>query len=157
MVTAGVFLLIKVNSLILISSFSYKYFILIIGAITILFGGLSSIFQYDIKKIIAFSTCSQIGYMFVNNGLSFSYPFSSLFHLFTHGFFKALLFLSAGILIHNSFNEQDIRKFGSLLFKFPLTYFFFLLGTLSIISFPFFSGFYSKEFLIDSSSLFHLR
>jgi proton-translocating NADH-quinone oxidoreductase chain L len=162
MVTAGVFLLIRFsnNFFFEISHFNL-YFILIIGALTILFGGFSSFSQFDIKKLIAFSTCSQIGYMFINNGfftnsnnsLFFSTGLgdSSLFHLFTHGFFKALLFLSAGILIHNFNNDQDIRKYGSFIFKFPLTYLFFLIGSLSITSFPFLSGFFSKENIINNS------
>lgn len=164
MVTAGVFLLIRLNNNFFFEFSTFNQnFIIFIGALTILFGGLSSIGQYDIKKLIAFSTCSQIGYMFINNGFSsqsFSSFFnstglsdSSLFHLFTHGFFKALLFLSAGILIHNFYNDQDIRKYGSFIFKFPLTYLFFLIGSLSIISFPFLSGFYSKENIINNSFL----
>lgn len=169
MVTAGVFLLIRLstNSFFELSTPLLPGVIVIIGALTILFGGFSSIGQYDIKKLIAFSTCSQIGYMFINTGfnnkfysggnnlLFFSTGLSdsSLFHLFTHGFFKALLFLSAGILIHNFNNDQDIRKYGSFIFKFPITYLFFLIGSLSIISFPFLSGFYSKENIINNSLL----
>ncbi len=165
MVTAGVFLLIRLSSNFFLEFSSFnRNFIIIIGALTIIFGGFSSFGQYDIKKLIAFSTCSQIGYMFIHNGFSnsslqstlfFSSGLSdgSLFHLFTHGFFKALLFLSAGILIHNFNNDQDLRKYGSFLFKFPLTYLFFLIGSLSIISFPFLSGFYSKEFIINNSFL----
>lgn len=162
MVTAGVFLLIRLITSYLFFDFSTfnHLFILIIGILTILFGGFSSFGQYDIKKLIAFSTCSQIGYMFINTGFFYSLDFSnigladsSLFHLFTHGFFKALLFLSAGILIHNFNHDQDIRKFGSFVFKFPITYLFFLIGSLSIISFPFLSGFYSKENIINYSFL----
>lgn len=165
MVTAGVFLLIRLSSNHFFElSPLCRNIIIFIGALTILFGGFSSIGQYDIKKLIAFSTCSQIGYMFINTGfphptdsnsLFFSTGLSdsSLFHLFTHGFFKALLFLSAGILIHNFNNDQDIRKYGSFIFKFPITYLFFLIGSLSIISFPFLSGFYSKENIINNSFL----
>lgn len=167
MVTAGVFLLVRLSSnyFLEISPINQNL-IIIIGALTILFGGLSSLGQYDIKKLIAFSTCSQIGYMFINNGFNNQYSSvyytifnstgladSSLFHLFTHGFFKALLFLSAGILIHNFNNDQDIRKYGSFIFKFPITYMFFVIGSLSIISFPFLSGFYSKENIINNSLL----
>lgn len=155
MVTAGIFLLFRLNNYLfnIENTMIVNTVILIIGAITILFAGLSSIYQYDIKKIIAFSTCSQIGYMFINNGLIPYSSSSSLFHLFTHGFFKALLFLCAGILIHNLYNEQDIRKYGGLLIKFPLSYSFLLIGTLSIISFPFLSGFYSKETILFNSFL----
>lgn len=147
MVTAGVFLLFRLESLLYISPFM-RNVIIIIGLFTIIFGGISSINQNDIKKIIAYSTCSQLGYMFLTNGLLL--PSLGLFHLLTHGFFKALLFLTAGIIIHNFHHEQDIRKFGSLIFSYPISFFFFLLGSLSILSFPFLSGFYSKEAIIES-------
>lgn len=148
MVTAGVFLLFRLESLLYISPLM-RNVIIIIGILTIIFGGISSINQNDIKKIIAYSTCSQLGYMFLTNGLLL--PSLGLFHLLTHGFFKALLFLTAGIIIHNFHHEQDIRKFGSLIFSYPISFFFFLLGSLSILSFPFLSGFYSKEAIIESS------
>ncbi len=148
MVTAGVFLLFRLESLLYISPLM-RNVIIIIGLLTIIFGGISSINQNDIKKIIAYSTCSQLGYMFLTNGLLL--PSLGLFHLLTHGFFKALLFLTAGIIIHNFHHEQDIRKFGSLIFSYPIAFFFFLLGSLSILSFPFLSGFYSKEAIIESS------
>lgn len=153
MVTAGIFILLRIN--LYISILDYNYILLFLGALTIIFAGFSAIYQYDIKRIIAFSTCSQIGYMFINNGLYTSSDISnsSLFHLFTHGFFKALLFLTAGILIHNLYNEQDIRRYGGLLFKFPLSFIFFLIGTLAIISFPFLSGYYSKEAILFNSFL----
>lgn len=148
MVTAGVFLLFRLESLIYISPFM-RNFIIFFGLITIIFGGISSINQNDIKKIIAYSTCSQLGYMFLTNGLLL--PSLGLFHLLTHGFFKALLFLTAGVIIHNFHHEQDIRKFGSFIFSFPISFFFFFLGSLSILSFPFLSGFYSKEAILESS------
>lgn len=148
MVTAGVFLLFRLESLIYVSPIM-RNVIIFIGLITIIFGGISSINQNDIKKIIAYSTCSQLGYMFLTNGLLL--PSLGLFHLLTHGFFKALLFLTAGILIHNFHHEQDIRKFGSFIFSYPISFFFFLLGSLAILSFPFLSGFYSKEAIIESS------
>ena len=148
MVTAGVFLLFRLESIIYISP-EIRILIIIVGLITIIFGGLSSINQNDIKKIIAFSTCSQLGYMFLTNGLLL--PSIGLFHLLTHGFFKAMLFLTAGIIIHNFKNEQDIRKFGSFVLSFPFSFFLFLVGSLSILSFPFLSGFYSKEAIIESS------
>jgi len=111
MVTAGVFLIIRAS---LIFEYSSKVLILLIifGTITALFSSMIAVFQYDIKKIIAYSTCSQLGYMFFSCGLS-NYNVA-FFHLFTHAFFKALLFLSAGALIHSLFNEQDIRKMGNL-------------------------------------------
>jgi len=148
MVTAGVFLLFRLESIIYIST-EIRTFIILVGLFTIIFGGLSSINQNDIKKIIAFSTCSQLGYMFLTNGLLI--PSVGLFHLLTHGFFKAMLFLTAGIIIHNFKNEQDIRKFGSLVLSYPMSFLLFLLGSLAIMSFPFLSGFYSKEAIIESS------
>jgi len=148
MVTAGVYLLLRLESIIYISP-EIRLLIIIVGLLTIIFGGLSSINQNDIKKIIAFSTCSQLGYMFLTNGLLL--PSVGLFHLLTHGFFKAMLFLTAGIIIHNFKNEQDIRKFGSFVLSFPFSFFLFLLGSLSILSFPFLSGYYSKEAIIESS------
>lgn len=148
MVTAGVFLLLRLESIIPYSP-TIRYLIILIGLLTILFGGISSINQNDIKKIIAYSTCSQLGYMFLTNGLLV--PNLGLFHLLTHGFFKALLFLTAGIIIHNFHHEQDIRKFGSMIFSYPISFLLFLIGSLSILSFPFLSGFYSKEAIIESS------
>jgi len=120
------------------------------GSITTFFAGFVAIFQYDIKKIIAYSTCSQLGYMFISCGLSNYYL--SLFHLFNHGFFKALLFLSAGSIIHAFLDEQDMRKYGSGLYVYmPFTYFCFLVGSLAIMGFPFLTGFYSKELIIEFS------
>lgn len=148
MVTAGVYLLIRIEGLIKISE-TIRIIIIIIGLFTIIIGGLSSINQYDIKKIIAYSTCSQLGYMFLTNGLLI--PSIGFFHLLTHGFFKAMLFITAGIIIHNNKNEQDIRKYGSFVLRYPLSFFLFLLGSFSILSFPFLSGFYSKEAIIFSS------
>lgn len=153
MVTAGVFLLFRLDSLITQDATEkggvVSTIIILVGLFTIIFGGLSSLNQNDIKKIIAYSTCSQLGYMFLTNGLLI--PNVGLFHLLTHGFFKAMLFLTAGIIIHNFKNEQDIRKFGSFIFSYPMSFFLFLLGSLSILSFPFLSGFYSKEAIIESS------
>lgn len=151
MVTAGIYLLYKFNIYIDISSKYIKYLLINIGIFTIIFGGITSLCQKDIKKIIAYSTSSQIGYMFINNGLFINNNDSSLFHLITHGFFKALLFLSAGIIIHNYLHDQDIRKYGNLIYKFPITYLFILIGTLSIIAFPFFSGYYSKDNIIENA------
>ena len=108
MVTAGIILLLKLEPLL---HKDFNQYIIYIGSLTILIGSISTINQYDIKKIIAFSTCSQLGYMFISIGLySSNYGY---FHLFTHGFFKALLFLCTGVIIHH-LNEQDIRKYGSL-------------------------------------------
>src|ERR1700743_3731820 len=107
----------------------------------------SFIFQYDIKKVIAYSTCSQLGYMFFSCGLS-NYQVS-IFHLFNHAFFKALLFLSAGSVIHALADEQDMRKMGGLVNFLPFTYFCVLLGSLAIMGFPFLTGFYSKDLILE--------
>ena len=104
-------------------------------------------FFHDLKRVIAFSTCSQLGYMILACGLErFNVAF---FHLITHAFFKALLFLTAGAIIHSMFDEQDIRKFGSKLKYLPLTYICFLIGSLNLIGFPFLSGFFSKDLLLE--------
>lgn len=148
MVTAGVYLIIR-NKLLLLGNIPLEiiHLFLIIGSITILFAGFTAISQYDIKKIIAYSTCGQIGYMFFGLGLYLPTN-GSIYHLLTHGCFKALLFLSAGLLIHSFLNLQDLRKYGYLIYQFPLTYLFFFFGSLAIIAFPFYSGFYSKELLL---------
>jgi len=150
MVTAGIFLIIRFSPIIEYSEFTLK-FIILTGSVTALYSGIVALFQYDIKKIIAFSTCSQLGYMFVGCGLS-GYNLS-LFHLFNHSFFKAMLFLSSGIIIHYMGEDQDIRRFGSLFKVMPLIYIFFLVGGLSLIGFPFLTGFYSKEALLDLLSI----
>ena len=146
MVTAGVFLIIRLNI-----SFEEISEILIImafiGSLTALFGSFTAIFQYDIKKIIAYSTCSQLGYMIV--ACSFSSYNLALFHLMNHGFFKALLFLSAGVIIHNVNHEQDLRKLGGLFYFLPLTYISFLFGSYALMGLPYFSGFYSKDSILE--------
>src|ERR1700729_462489 len=119
MVTAGVFLLIRC-SFIFEKSELILFLIILAGSCTALFSALIATFQYDIKKIIAYSTCSQLGYMFLSAGLS-NYNIT-LFHLFNHAFFKALLFLGAGSIISTLLDEQDLRKMGSLLYKMPFTY-----------------------------------
>lgn len=143
MVTAGIYLLIRNDF------YNSNPLFIYISLFTILLGGISAINQYDIKKIIAYSTVSQIGYMLYSIGIN--NKDLAFYHLITHGSFKALLFLSAGIIIHNYYNEQDIRKLGSFFFYSPLSYFFFLIGTLSIISFPYLSGYYSKDNIILNS------
>jgi len=114
-----------------------------------LFTGLVAVYQYDIKKIIAYSTCSQLGYMFFCSGLS-NYNVT-LFHLFNHAFFKALLFLGAGSIISALLDEQDYRRMGSLVYKIPFTYVSIFIGSLAIIGFPFLTGFYSKDFILESA------
>ena len=149
MVTAGVFLLIRFS---LMFEYCPKILkiILFLGCLTAFMSALIGSFQYDIKKIIAYSTCSQLGYMVVSCGLS-NYTLS-LFHLVNHAFFKALLFLSSGLLIA-FLGEQDIRKYNIFFNKTPLLYLFFLIPNLSLCGFPFFSGAFSKELIIQYSKL----
>jgi NADH:ubiquinone oxidoreductase subunit 5 (subunit L)/multisubunit Na+/H+ antiporter MnhA subunit len=148
MVTAGVFLIIRCSPV-----FEYAPYTLLlttfIGGVTAFSGATIALVQYDVKKIIAFSTMSQLGYMFFAAGLS-AYNVS-LYHLFNHAFFKALLFLSAGSLIHAMSDEQDIRKMGGLCKILPVTYVCFMIGTLSLIGFPFTSGFFSKESILNQA------
>jgi NADH-ubiquinone oxidoreductase chain 5 len=146
MVTAGVFLLIRASSLYELSS-SVRFFITVAGAATAFMAATSGLLQNDLKKVIAYSTCSQLGYMVFACGLS-SYALS-LFHLTNHAFFKALLFLSAGAVIHSVSNEQDMRKLGRLIQLLPYTYATFVIGSLALIGFPFLSGFYSKDLILE--------
>ena len=146
MVTAGVFLVIR-SSLFFEYSDQILFLLCIFGSTTALFSGFVASFQYDIKKIIAYSTCSQLGYMFFSCGLS-NYNVA-FFHLFNHAFFKALLFLSAGALIHSLFDEQDIRKMGNLVNYLPFIYLSILVGSLAILGTPFLSGFYSKDLILE--------
>jgi len=154
MVTAGVFLVIKCSFLFEFAEFTLG-FITIIGAITSLYGASVGFMQYDIKKIIAYSTCSQLGLMFCACGLS-AYSLG-LFHLINHAFFKALLFLCAGSIIHALNDEQDIRKMGGLKNILPFTYVSMLIASLSLMGFPFFSGFYSKELILFITYLDQFR
>jgi NADH-ubiquinone oxidoreductase chain 5 len=146
MVTAGIFLIIRCSPL-----FEYSPAILnvitILGALTSFFAATIGLVQNDIKKIIAYSTCSQLGYMAFICGTS-NYSVA-LFHLSNHAFFKALLFLGAGSIIHSLNNEQDIRKMGGLINLLPYTYSMMLIGSLSIAGFPFLSGFYSKDIILE--------
>jgi NADH:ubiquinone oxidoreductase subunit 5 (subunit L)/multisubunit Na+/H+ antiporter MnhA subunit len=139
MVTAGVFLVIRCSFFFEHSEFMLLL-LLLFGGITAVFAGLVALFQYDIKKIIAYSTCSQLGYMFFSCGLSNYHV--AFFHLFNHAFFKALLFLSAGSVIHALFDEQDIRRMGQLYLVLPFTYFCFFVASLAIMGFPFFNWFF---------------
>lgn len=146
MVTAGVFLLIRFSPVLEFSS-SVLSLIALIGAFTALFAGTAGIFQNDLKRVVAYSTCSQLGYMVLACGLS-NYSLS-LFHLLNHAFFKALLFLSAGAVIHAVLDEQDMRRMGGLIRLLPLTYVCFLIGSLALMGFPYTSGFYSKDFILE--------
>lgn len=148
MVTAGVFLLIRCSFIFEESNF-VLFLLILFGSITALFSALVATYQYDIKKIIAYSTCSQLGYMFFSSGLS-NYNIT-LFHLFNHAFFKALLFLGAGSIISSLLDEQDMRRMGSLIYKIPFTYLTILVGSLAILGFPFLTGFYSKDILLEAT------
>ncbi len=146
MVTAGVFLLARC-SFIFEYSFDVLSFIAFIGTITVFFSASVGVFQNDLKKIIAFSTCSQLGYMVFCCGLS-NYSVA-IFHVFNHGYFKALLFLSAGSVIHAVSDEQDLRRLGGLINNLPFTYSMFVIGSLSLTGFPFLTGFYSKDLILE--------
>ena len=148
LVTAGVFLVARCSFIIEKSNFALCILCLF-GGLTTFFGSSVGMFQYDIKKIIAYSTCSQLGYMFFACGSS-NYDLA-VFHLFNHAFFKALLFLCAGSVIHALSNEQDVRKMGGLYNKMPVTFVCMVIGSLSLAGFPFFSGFYSKDLIMESS------
>ncbi|QHG92320.1 NADH-quinone oxidoreductase subunit L [Coxiella endosymbiont of Amblyomma sculptum] len=150
MVTAGVFLVVRMSPLFELSQTALSA-ILVIGATTALLTGLLAFVEFDIKRIIAFSTMSQLGYMMAANGVS-AYSIAIL-HLLTHAFFKALLFLSAGSVIVALHHEQDIRKMGNLRKYLPTTYLTFLIGVLSLSAIPPFSGFYSKDVIIEA--VFH--
>ena len=146
MVTAGVFLVVRCSPLFEYSQIALN-FVAIIGMITALFAASVALVQNDIKKIIAYSTCSQLGYMFFAAGVGAYHV--AIFHLFTHAFFKALLFLGSGSVIHAFKDEQDIRLMGGVWKKLPYTWLLMLIGTLALTGFPFLSGFYSKDAIIE--------
>lgn len=148
MVTAGVYLLIRSSPLIEYSN-TVLLVCLWIGAITTIFSSLIGLFQQDIKKVIAYSTMSQLGMMVIAIGLS-SYNLA-LFHLVNHAFYKGLLFLGAGSVIHAVSDNQDFRRYGGLRMFLPLTYSVMLIASLSLVAFPFMTGFYSKDFIIESA------
>lgn len=146
MVTAGVFLIIRSSDLYVYCSLSLLV-MGIIGALTAFFAGTVGLVQGDIKKVIAYSTCSQLGFMFLTcSCLCFS---SALYHLINHAFFKALLFLSAGSLIHAYRDEQDMRKFGGFLILQPITFIGVFIGSFSLLGFPYLTGFYSKDISLE--------
>ncbi|KAK1928417.1 NADH dehydrogenase subunit 5 (mitochondrion) [Phytophthora citrophthora] len=146
MVTAGVYLTARCSPMFEFSMFSLKV-ITVIGASTAFFASTVGLVQNDFKKIVAYSTCSQLGYMFFACGLS-NYPLA-IFHLSNHAYFKALLFLCSGAVIHAMGDEQDIRKMGGLRRILPFTYIMFLIGSLSLMGFPFLTGFYSKDLILE--------
>ncbi len=148
MVTAGVYLLMRTAPLIEYSS-TVLILCLWVGAITTIFSSLIGLFQQDIKKVIAYSTMSQLGMMVIAVGLS-SYNIA-LFHLINHAFYKGLLFLGAGAVIHSLADNQDFRKYGGLRPFLPLTYSVMLIASLSLVAFPFMTGFYSKDFILESA------
>ncbi|MDR2129405.1 MAG: NADH-quinone oxidoreductase subunit L [Burkholderiaceae bacterium] len=153
MVTAGIFMVARMSPLYELSDTALN-FILVIGAITALFMGFLGIIQNDIKRVIAYSTLSQLGYMTVALGAS-AYSVA-VFHLMTHAFFKALLFLAAGSVIMGMHHNQDIRWMGNVRKYMPITWLTFLLGSLALIGTPFFSGFYSKDAIIEAVHASHL-
>ena len=148
MVTAGVYLLMRASPLIEYSS-TVLLLCLWVGAITTVFSSLIGLFQQDIKKVIAYSTMSQLGMMVIAIGLS-SYTIA-LFHLINHAFYKGLLFLCAGAVIHAVADNQDFRKYGGLVSYLPMTYSLMLTASLSLVAFPFMTGFYSKDFILESA------
>ncbi len=152
MVTAGVFLVARLSPLYELAPHA-KEFVVIIGAITAFFAATVGLVQNDIKRVIAYSTCSQLGYMFVALGLG-AYGVA-IFHLFTHAFFKALLFLGSGSVIHAMSGEQDMRKMGGLAPHIKKTWILMVIGNLALTGFPFTAGYYSKDAIIESSFAGH--
>jgi NADH-quinone oxidoreductase subunit L len=150
MVTAGVFLVVRCSPIFEYSQLALNL-ITIIGMSTAFFAATVALVQNDIKKIIAYSTCSQLGYMFFAAGVG-AYNVA-MFHLFTHAFFKALLFLGSGSVIHSFKNEQNINQMGAVYKKLPYTYILMIIGTLALTGFPFLSGFYSKDAIIEFAYL----
>jgi NADH-quinone oxidoreductase subunit L len=150
MVTAGIFMVARMSPLFELSETALQ-FVLFIGATTAFFTGLMGLIQNDIKRVVAYSTLSQLGYMTVALGVS-AYD-AAVFHLMTHAFFKALLFLAAGSVIIGMHHEQDMRKMGGLKKYMPITYWTSLIGTLALIGFPFFSGYFSKDMIIEATHL----
>lgn len=148
MVTAGVYLLIRCSPILEYTS-NILLFITIIGGTTAFFSSILGLFQYDIKKIIAYSTCSQLGYMIFTCGQS-NY-FVGLFHSINHAFFKALLFSAAGSIIHAMSNEQDIRRYGGLINILPISYISLFIGSLALTGSPFLTGYYSKDIIFEIS------
>ena len=153
MVTAGIFMVARMSPLFELSTTALS-FVMIIGAITALFMGFLGIIQNDIKRVVAYSTLSQLGYMTVALGAS-AYSVA-IFHLMTHAFFKALLFLGAGSVIMGMHHDQDIRNMGNLKKYMPVTWLTSLVGSLALIGTPFFSGFYSKDSIIEAVKLSHI-
>src|SRR5262249_44548117 len=152
MVTAGVFMVARLSPLFELAP-TALWVVTIVGATTAFFAGTVGVAQNDIKRVIAYSTCSQLGYMFAALGVG-AYS-AGIFHLFTHAFFKALLFLGAGSVIHALHGEQDLRQMGGLRKAIPFTYVMMLIGTLSLTGFPYFAGYFSKDAIIEVTHASH--
>ncbi|EAQ34038.1 NADH dehydrogenase subunit L [Nitrobacter sp. Nb-311A] len=152
MVTAGVFMVARLSPLFELSP-DAQAFVMFIGATTAIFAATVGLVQNDIKRIVAYSTCSQLGYMFVAMGAG-AYTVG-MFHLFTHAFFKALLFLGSGSVIYAMHHEQDIRNMGGLKDRIPYTYFVMVIGTLALTGFPLTAGYFSKDAIIESAYVSH--
>lgn len=149
LVTAGVYLLIRFNDLIVLE---FRFILFILSFLTSFISSFGAFFEYDLKKIVAFSTLSQLGFIIIilrigNWKLCF-------FHLFIHALFKSLLFICSGKIIHLSFNNQDVRKYGSLIKSNPILFFIFFSSLLRLMGFPFFSGFYSKDLILENVIFF---
>nr|QGA74495.1 NADH dehydrogenase subunit 5 [Encyrtus eulecaniumiae] len=146
LVTAGVYMLIRFNNLIYLNS-EFLNFIVCIGMLTMMFAGFSALSEYDLKKIIAYSTLSQLGLMMVIYGMKFY--ILSFFHLIIHAMFKSMMFMCSGVFIHSLLNYQDIRFMGNLIEFMPLTLMIFMVANFSLCGAPFFSGFYSKDLILE--------
>ncbi len=152
MVTAGVFMVARLSPLFELAP-NAQAFVTLVGATTAFFAATVGLVQNDIKRVVAYSTCSQLGYMFVAMGVG-AYSVG-MFHLFTHAFFKALLFLGSGSVIHAMHHEQDMRKMGGLRDKLPVTYVCMLIGTLALTGFPLTAGYFSKDAIIEAAAAGH--
>jgi NADH-ubiquinone oxidoreductase chain 5 len=146
LVTAGIFLIIRC-SILFENSTSSLMLVTLFGSVTAFFAASAGLVQNDLKRVIAYSTCSQLGYMAFACGLS--HYSVALFHLANHALFKALLFLSAGCVIHGIHDEQDLRRMGSLIKFLPVSYVMILIGSLALVGFPFLTGFYSKDAILE--------
>ncbi|MGI9382167.1 MAG: NADH-quinone oxidoreductase subunit L, partial [Methyloligellaceae bacterium] len=152
MVTAGVFMVARLSPLFELSG-TALWVVTLVGATTAFFAATVGLVQNDIKRVVAYSTCSQLGYMFVAIGVG-AYA-AGIFHLFTHAFFKALLFLGSGSVIHAMHDEQDMRRMGGLYKLIPLTWGVMLVGTLALTGFPLTAGYYSKDAIIEAAFAAH--
>merc|ERR1712233_185565 len=153
LVTAGIYLLIRINLIII--EININYILLIIGIITIIMSGITAIIEIDIKKIIALSTLSQLGIIIIILGLG--NPILSFFHLISHAFFKAILFICAGIIIHNIKDYQDIRKIGFSFNNLNYSISIIIIANLSLCGLPFLRGFYSKDIILETIIISRIR